>query len=250
MQERTVRIQDVVAATPVEQVLVLETIGDIKDFENAVRRVPGLEWLFDLEDRVDPDEDFYFEGQPSQPLDRKLFLVMSDEAAVGQLLALWQRYEQAPNAPFPHGLGKWKSVFDQLRVLRLWDERDRLEPEILDYWRGELAAGRATIRFEIEVWYSASPQKNATARQALATLARELGGQVLSWAEISSTKSSGWSVVFVVLVIGSPFVRIRMRSRANACSRITLLASIGAIFGKRNALCLRSSGIFSPRASP
>ncbi|MBN2092983.1 S8 family peptidase [candidate division KSB1 bacterium] len=43
-----------------EYVLVIETIGQIEDFERAVRQIPGLEWLAETdEEAMEPDDFFY-----------------------------------------------------------------------------------------------------------------------------------------------------------------------------------------------
>ena len=41
-----------------ECALVIETIGEIEDFARAVRAIPGLEWLAEIDmDEIEPDED-------------------------------------------------------------------------------------------------------------------------------------------------------------------------------------------------
>ncbi|BBO18468.1 conserved hypothetical protein [Candidatus Brocadia pituitae] len=43
-----------------EYVLVIETVGQIEDFQRAVRAIPGLEWLAEIdEEAIEPDDDFY-----------------------------------------------------------------------------------------------------------------------------------------------------------------------------------------------
>lgn len=43
-----------------EYVLVIETIGQIDDFQRAVRAIPGLEWLAEIdEEAIEPNEYFY-----------------------------------------------------------------------------------------------------------------------------------------------------------------------------------------------
>lgn len=53
-------ITDTTEGMEPEAVLVMEAIGKIEDFKRAVRAVPGLEWLAELdEEEVDPGNDFY-----------------------------------------------------------------------------------------------------------------------------------------------------------------------------------------------
>ena len=57
---RRVEIQQSAAGITPEQVLVIETIGSIDNFANAVKRIDGLEWMGEIEiDEIAPDEEFY-----------------------------------------------------------------------------------------------------------------------------------------------------------------------------------------------
>ena len=42
-----------------EKVLVIETYGQIENFQRAIRHVPGLEWLAEIDKELDSDEYFY-----------------------------------------------------------------------------------------------------------------------------------------------------------------------------------------------
>ncbi len=53
-------ITDSAAGIEPEYVLVLETTGKIDDFERAIRAVPGLEWLAEIDtDEIEADDDFF-----------------------------------------------------------------------------------------------------------------------------------------------------------------------------------------------
>ena len=101
-----------------EHVLVLETIGAVEDFIVAVRHTPGLEWLgeFDEED-IPPDDDFYKTKKDGEKKDGdnflkgRLYLVMTDHAALNQILSLWKHYSTNENYKFPTGQTKWRDVF-------------------------------------------------------------------------------------------------------------------------------------------
>ena len=42
---------------------LLETVGTVDDFIRAVERVPGMEWLAEVEDEeIPPDDDFFCLG--------------------------------------------------------------------------------------------------------------------------------------------------------------------------------------------
>lgn len=95
---RKVEIQQNAAGTDPEQVLVIETIGSVEDFAKAVKRIQGFEWMGELEiDNIAPDQDFYDEEHPGKKLDGRLYLVMTNQQALDEMLSLWQRYLANPN---------------------------------------------------------------------------------------------------------------------------------------------------------
>ena len=58
--ERCAELQRTPTGIDPEQALVIETIGSVEDFANAVKKVRGLEWMGEIEiDDITPDEDFY-----------------------------------------------------------------------------------------------------------------------------------------------------------------------------------------------
>jgi hypothetical protein len=73
----------------------------------------------DIED-ITPDETFRklnAQGEPEDGnLSGRLYLVMTNSAAMNQLLSLWDRYVQNEAQPFDWGLGKFKEVFKYLKV--------------------------------------------------------------------------------------------------------------------------------------
>jgi hypothetical protein len=52
-------ITDSTAGIEPEYVLVIETIGKIEDFKRAVNAIKGLEWLAEIDQDIEPDENFY-----------------------------------------------------------------------------------------------------------------------------------------------------------------------------------------------
>ena len=86
---RKVEIQQNAAGTDPEQVLVIETIGSVEDFAKAVKRIQGFEWMGELEiDNIAPDQDFYDEEHPGKKLDGRLYLVMTNQQALDEMLSL------------------------------------------------------------------------------------------------------------------------------------------------------------------
>ena len=180
-EARRVALQQTAPGENPELVLVLEIAGSIQDFANAVAKIPGLEWLVEWEDDdLVSDPDFYDEEDTGKGIPRRLFLVATNQAALNQLRALWDRYQRDPAAKFDHGLTRFKRLFENLKDVRFWSVADRVGADVQAYWEDCLAEPAPTIRFEIESWYSTAVQKNADARAQIAARVGLLGGNVLS----------------------------------------------------------------------
>ena len=113
---RTIELSTAAPGAVAEEVLVLETIGNVSDFVNAVRRIQGLEWLIPFDVPESDEEDAPTAGVPEDEFaegGNRLFALATDAHALSQLLSLWRRYESGQ--PFKYGLGAWKQVFAQLR---------------------------------------------------------------------------------------------------------------------------------------
>jgi hypothetical protein len=167
------------AGVALEQVLVFETNGPVKDLYDTVAKSPGLEWLVDedLRDRS-PDQDFFVPDKPDKPVNALLYLVLFNQQAVEQLLTLWRLWSTDARLPEEHR--GWLDVFRQLRDLRRWGVRDRLEETgILAYWRDRVAAGFETVGVEIELWYR-PPEQRATTELRVRDFVTRAHGQVLT----------------------------------------------------------------------
>ena len=92
--EQYTNIQQSAEGIDPEQVLVFETIGTIDNFVSAVKKVDGMEWLGEIEiDSIQPDQDFYQIDNPQNLLSGRLFLIMSNQRALSELISLWNRYK-------------------------------------------------------------------------------------------------------------------------------------------------------------
>ncbi len=165
-----------------EQVLVIETIGNVENFANAVKRIKGLEWMGEIEtEEIAPDADFYDEKDETKELNGRLYLVMTNQRALDEMLSLWQRYQNDQNMKFDHGLTKFRDVFLCLKEIRRWGVQDRIEETgVLDVWREDLEHdGDQPIRFEVELWFRSSDDKRQAAQVQISDLIRQIGGTVL-----------------------------------------------------------------------
>ncbi|WP_423369822.1 S8 family peptidase [Burkholderia sp. LMG 32019] len=193
---KRLKLQQVAPLENPELVLVLEIAGEVKDFANAVAKVPGFEWLVEwAEDQIAPDEDFFVEDREGKAFGGRLFLLSSNQQALTQLLTLWNRYQADPSAKFELGLNRFRTVFGHLRNIRYWSVADRIDVDVRAYWQDCLDAGQQTIRFEIEAWHFASAAKNEATRAEIAALVQGLGGQILRSASIAEIAYHGFLVV-------------------------------------------------------
>jgi hypothetical protein len=186
-------LQATAAGAAAEEVVVFETVGPIQDFITAVRRIPGMEWLAEQEEEFAPDDDFFDPHDRTEMLPGRLYLVMTNQQAIRQLLSLWQRYKTNPNQAFDHGLAKWKHLFAQLRDVHVWDVQDRLrDTGVLQYWQEAVAiAGNQKIRCEVELWHRTDPQKQTRAFAAVSQAVNAAHGEVLSQAVINEIAYHG-----------------------------------------------------------
>lgn len=166
-----------------ENVLVMEIVGSLEDFKQAIEAV-GLEWLgeWDLEDLA-PDEDFYQEengNRIDKPLGGRLFLSMSNQAGLQELLRLWQCWKDGEK--FPRGKGKWKHLFTQLRVIRRWGIDETLrETGMIKLWeeyRDPINPDQP-VTFQIELFHRKQASKRAQNERAVSELLTEMEGRTL-----------------------------------------------------------------------
>ncbi len=180
LARRTLELSPDAAGAVAEEVLVLETIGNVTDFVSAVQRI-GLEWLVSFE--VTEIEDG--ENEPSEENDdddfagdsNRLFALSTNAEALDQLLSLWKRHEQGEKFERPFGV--WNNVFSQLRVVRRWSFEDRLRRTgVVEFWRDALALGSPTITFTVEFWFRAQADHRRVAFESLRATAESLGGSL------------------------------------------------------------------------
>ena len=164
VRARNIEIQQAVTGIDPEQVLVMETIGSVEDFANAVKRIDGFEWMGEFEiDEIGPDQDFFDEKYPEKELSGRLYMIMTNQRALDEMLSMWRRYtdQEDPKQKFDGGLTKFRDVFLRLKDIRRWDVKDRLlETGVIEAWREDLEHdGGRLIRFEVELWFRNSEEK-------------------------------------------------------------------------------------------
>lgn len=191
---RRLEIQAVSSGIDPEQVLVIETIGGIEKFANAVKLINGLEWLGELvEENIEPDADFYVLDEAGQRVEGKtlggrLYFVMTNHAALAELLSLWRAYQANPDLVFRRGLARFREVFKHLKNIRTWGVQDRFEGTgVIEEWQRELAArDTEPVKFEIELWYRKSISHRQASTQQITTLVESLHGRIISQCDIEA----------------------------------------------------------------
>lgn len=189
IEARRVRLQAESHDLVPEEVVVLETIGTTENFIRAVEKVPGMEWLAEIDETdVPPDEDFFEtttngERRPDKTLRGRLFMVFTNQDALRQMLSLRDAWRK--DGKLPPGHATWRTVFDQLYDVRVWGVRDRLhQTGVLDDWRERVKRGEEIVPCEIELWHRGTPEQRRNARDRVVGLVAGQGGRIVAEAAI------------------------------------------------------------------
>ena len=165
-----------------EFALVIETRGRIEDFHRAAQAV-GMDWLGEIDrEDIEPDDDFWIPDKKTNKrtdkhIDGRLYLGMTNQQAMLQLLSLWDRYRNGLEL----GIGntKWRDIFDYAKDIRRWGLRDRLRPEVIEAWGENIDA--PFVPFRLELWFRDDGREHeAAVRRAIAAE----GGEVLATSRI------------------------------------------------------------------
>ena len=176
-----------------EQVLVLETLGSIQTFVNAINRMPGLEWLaeYDIRD-IEPEHGFVRSDDPTKDLHGQLFLVMTDQRALHDLHVMFRKWTKQPTMKFPYGLTPFRQAFEYLKEIRPWGIADRIrETGVVEDWKDRLAHKQDAIPFEIELWHRETGSQRDGAAGYLRSQIDSMGGTVLQQSVISEIAYHG-----------------------------------------------------------
>lgn len=173
-----------------EEVVVLEIVATVDDFIRAVGKVPEMEYLAEVEaDAIPPDDDYFgivddSLEQPAKAVPSRVFMVLTNQSALQQMLSLWKDWSSGRT--FRRGLGRWKTLFEQLRDVRPWGVQDRLlETGVLEDWQERIKHGQSPVPCEIELWYRQDAEQRSEARNRVIDLVERLDGQVVERAEIN-----------------------------------------------------------------
>uniref|UniRef100_A0A5Q5BH79 Peptidase S8/S53 domain-containing protein n=2 Tax=unclassified Mycobacterium TaxID=2642494 RepID=A0A5Q5BH79_MYCSS len=175
-----------------ELVVVFDLAAPVAEFARAAARVPGLEFLLEVDgEEFAADDDFHpvRDGEATDDaVTDSLYVVMSNSQAVVDLLALFERWQENRQTAMPFGLAPLRDVFELLREVRRWGPQDRVrETGLLERWREDVAIvgqSRTMTRVEIELWFRRDAARRAVAERSVQTIIAEAGGHVITQAAI------------------------------------------------------------------
>lgn len=181
MEQRRLALQDSASGAPMEQVLVFETNGAIQAFVDAVQSAPGFTWLAEEMQERDQDADFKIADKPSKTLSARLYVVMTNQAAIEQLLSAWNAWKSGLRGKkAPLALQAWRPVFACLRDIRRWGIDDRIdETGIREAWNEAIAMGASALPVELDLWHRGDAETRAAAEARVTSLVEAAGGTVL-----------------------------------------------------------------------
>lgn len=178
-----------------ELVVVFDLAGTVDGFRNAAETA-GLQFLIEqLEDKTDPDDDFYMVDPDTRDASddeivHSLYVVMTNATAIDQLIRLFETWQKNRSVTFDRGLNKFKDVFAQLHAIRRWSAIDRVKDTgLLEKWREHLEVVGGSYRpeiVEIELWYRGTVTARAAAEAGLREIVAQAGGQVLAESQIGA----------------------------------------------------------------
>ena len=175
---------DSIAGAEPEMVLVIETVGRIDKFQAAISSTPGLEWLAEWDEEFDSDSDFYNTNSKGlrvdKPVEGRLFLSMSNQQGLNELLSLWNSWQN--NQELPFGKGKWKEVFEQITTIRRWGIQEQfIETGMLEIWQEDLeCSSEDVINFQIEFFYRKDRTRRTQNENSIKVVIEEFSGSLIS----------------------------------------------------------------------
>ena len=176
-----------------ECTVVMEIRGTLENFISITRNTDGLEWLAEISEEVEADENFYNKDEAGSRLDskvkNKLFVTMANQRAIDELIRCWNLYKQNPEVKFDKGKAKLKDIFKNLFNIRRWNTQDRLENScLLENWQLKKEMGYVDLPLEIELWYRQNTKKRANAEAVIKSEIEKLGGRIINTCIIPEIK--------------------------------------------------------------
>ena len=175
-----------------EYTLVFETVGDPRDFYKAVNKLkeeyPTVEWLMELSDsNLNNSEDFYVMNNQaarddSKKLTTKLFCIMTNQAALKEIISLWNHYKADENFKFPKGMAGFKQLFRTLYDVHKWGIQERLDDTgLIEVWEEDLQdTSLDRVKVQIELFFRSSFSKRQEVESNIKNIVIQTGGEIIS----------------------------------------------------------------------
>lgn len=136
-------------------------------FTKALEAIPGLELVGEGETELEDEEELGY-----------LYLLIPTEAAIRQILALWNIWRA--NKPFAQNYKAWDKVFVCLHDLRRWGPKDRVTDDdarlISDMAKFD---PKIEVRVELELVFDRNEAKAKASRDETIAGVVALGGRIL-----------------------------------------------------------------------
>lgn len=183
IQDQVAHLQEDTQGIDPEFVLVFEVVGSVKSFMSAAQNA-GMDWLGEYdEEPIEADEDFYETDKDGQVklgalLPRKMYLTLSNQRSMSQLLHLWEQFQNG--VEFERGTTGFRDVFKWLKTIRRWNVEDRLDSsDMPSIWESQLEGGEQDVKFEIELWYRTTETKRNDAERSITQIVEESHGRIV-----------------------------------------------------------------------
>lgn len=187
-QRKEAALADGMAGQIFELVLVMEIAGTMDDFFSAIRKTEGMEFLGEYDGVLELDDEFEFYNADNelvtQPISKRVFLSLANQAALAELRTLWQTYQSGNK--LPHFKGKYKTLFEVLADIRPYSVKDRLlEPGIREYLQ-QYTSPDELVNFEVELVYRDEDGLfNQNALNVFRQSVQEAGGSIIQSSELT-----------------------------------------------------------------
>ncbi len=169
-----------------EMALVFEIIGSVEKFYSAVSKIEGMEWLAEYYDNeIEPDENFYLkedDEESNKKLSGKIYCIMTNKKALDEFLGIWKEYiKDKDNYKFKRGYTSLKDVFLNLKDVRAWSVKDRIEDTgMLKSWRESIAYNKnENVKFQIELFFRKDKKRRIQAENYLREILKDSNGKIL-----------------------------------------------------------------------
>lgn len=183
LERQRIELQSSSLGIEPEKVLVIEIVGTVEKFFQAIQNISGLEWLAEYNvGHIQPSYGFEDAKHPEKSLNGRLFVLMSDVQALTELCNLFDLWwKRDSKVKFRHGLAPLKEVFKLLHDIRPWSVKDRLiDNGLFEEWKEWEAFGQTEVFFEAEMWYRKNTSRREVGTDTIRRLIRELDGQIVT----------------------------------------------------------------------